>query len=205
MSRYDYEDNVRREIERMIALAIPPPITLRPATRQQDYGGIDVLYNVAISGTTHLQVRARLDRPDYAPDEDVTFRTTEPDMISARTYAPLMLFCWLRNGVAIHGKLVDIYKMDALLDPPLWKRHTTGNGDGTAFMAVRIEELFAAEALLRLGSPRGFADAWHGAARRLRDIMKDPADVPQPRQPTADPFDPANLRITPEQAQRLIR
>ena len=120
----------------------------------------------------------RWDRPEYAPDDDITFRTTEPSMIARRTYAPLMAFGWLRSGRFVAGKLVDVYGMDQAIDPPLVSRGRTPNTDGrTAFITVSVEELFASRSLLRVGDRAGWANALSDSDRRLQAIL-DRAGAP---------------------------
>ena len=55
-------------------------------------GGVDAVY--FINHRCKLQIRVRRDRPHYAADEDIAFRTTEPAMIAAVTYSPLAFFLW---------------------------------------------------------------------------------------------------------------
>ena len=96
----------------------------------------------------------QVDRPYNAQDKDVTFRSTEPAMIAAGTYAPLELFAWFQKHRLIAGRIVDIYQMARRVRPPLSERHVTGNGDGTGFIVVRMGELVDANALLRTGDPQ---------------------------------------------------
>lgn len=161
MSRYEYTLQVQREIEHMIKQAIPGRVRITKADLQADFGGIDVVYQ--INGKCPLQIRVRFDRPHYAADTDVTFRVTEPAMIAADTYAPLMLFVWLRQGWAVAGKLVDVYCMADRIRPPLTARPVIPNGDGgPGFHAVEIAELVKASALLRQGD----RDSWAAAVIR---------------------------------------
>jgi hypothetical protein len=169
VSRYGYSPATRAEIERAVRDAIPGRLRLTQASLQEDYGGVDLHYT--LNGSCPLQVRCRFDRPAYAPDVDVTFRSTEPPMIEARTYAPLMLFLWFRNGHYVAGKLIDVYRMAERADPPLDARPKRPNSDGTRWLAVGVGELHDARALLRQGDRDGWATACLGGAERLNRIV----------------------------------
>lgn len=171
VGRYEYSDAVRDEVEHMVRLAIPAPVRLTAATRPEDFGGVDLHY--ALTANCDLQIRCRFDRPPTAPDDDVTFRTTEPAMIEAGTYAPLMLFVWFRNGRAVAGKLVDVYGMAVRLDPPLADRDPMPDprGENAGFVVVTIAELVDAKALLRQGDARSWAPAVLGGDVRTRRIL----------------------------------
>src|SRR5262245_29475088 len=142
---FQYEPWVYREIERCMRLGmVRPGIPLKLATKQEDVGGIDATY--IVNHHVPLQIRARFDRPEYAADSDVTFRTTEPRMIAAGTYAKMALFVWFRGNHIVAAKLIDVYAMAEHIDPPLAKRPMTPNGDGTGFHSVTIAELLQASA-----------------------------------------------------------
>jgi hypothetical protein len=164
MTRYVYTDDTQRELEHMVHCAIPVSARLSRATVTEDFGGVDVHY--VLNGRCRLQTRCRFDRPAWAADQDITFRTTEPAMIRARTYAPLALFAWFREGRAYAGKLIDIYSMAERVE---LDRPATSNGDGTAFIVIRFSELFDAGAVLRLGDRHGWVAAClQGNERTLR-------------------------------------
>jgi hypothetical protein len=159
---YEYADWVVREVERAIRDAIPlPRISLKKASLEDDFGGVDFRYTV--NQSCDVQVRCRFNRPAYAADTDVTFRHTEPAMIEARTYAPLMMFLWLRDQRAVAGRLVDVYRMAANIAPSLAQRQWIQNRRGTRtyFTTVDMAELHASKALLRIG------DDDHWVAARL--------------------------------------
>lgn len=170
MTKYDYDTDVRHEIERAVRAAIPlPRVNLTRASLADDFGGIDAVYTV--NQSCKLQLRCRFNRPAYAADSDVTFRTTEWRMIAADTYAPLMLFLWLRAGHVVAGRLVDVYRMADRITPTLKERPPTSNGDGTSFVVVTIAELQAAGALLRMGDDdHWIAGCLGGNVRTLRII-----------------------------------
>jgi len=145
---YHYDDWVYREIERCMRIGmLPPGISLKLATKQEDVGGIDATY--VVNHKVPLQIRARFDRPAYAADCDITFRTTEPAMMDKRTYAPLALFVWFVGNHIAAAKLIDIYRMAESIQPKLGDRPAIPNGDGTAFHSVTIPELLQASAWLR--------------------------------------------------------
>lgn len=100
------------------------------ASLADDLGGIDAVYRV--NHRCELQIRVRHDRPPYADDEDVAFRTTEPAMIDAGTYAALAFFLWMVNGYVEAGKLIDVYRMAERIDPPLRAREPKAGPDGQA-------------------------------------------------------------------------
>jgi hypothetical protein len=153
----------------MLRDALPMGTRIQRATRAQDCGGID--YEYRANYRVPVQVRTRKDRPPFAPDKDITFRTTEPHMIAQATYAPLMLFVWMEKGYAIAGKLVDVYHMAMRISPPLAERPIINNGDGTGFVTVSIGELHDAQALLRQGDRRSWATAVLGGQKRLERIL----------------------------------
>ena len=168
-TKYEYSTSVQNEIEHMIRRAIPAPVRLRKATLAEDFGGTDIHY--MISATCGIQVRCRFNRPIWAADRDITLRTTEPAMIAAETYAPLILFLWFRDGYAKAGKLVDTYRMGGALD---LQRSSTPNGDGSSFIVVTIGELVETGSLLRQGDDHGGAAASNpgGNVRTLRIVNR---------------------------------
>lgn len=172
LSKYEYTGQIQAEIEHMVRLAIPlPRVLLTRATLGEDLGGIDVHY--MINGRCPLQIRTRFNRPAYAADIDVTFRSTEPSMMAAGTYAPLALFIWVRGQYARAGKLIDtatLYDYYPLEDPDKFTRES--NNDGTSWLAVTIPELVKARALLRQGDEREWAAARLGGNQRVLDIIK---------------------------------
>jgi hypothetical protein len=171
-SPYSYPPHIERQIGYVGSLAIGlPGITFSKATMAQDFGGIDAHY--ILDQRCPFQVRCRWDRPCYAPDVDVTFRLTEPPMIEAGTYAPLMLFLWFRDDVVEHGELIDVYRMYPELDPPLAARPPTQNRHGTrsSWVTVTNVELFKAQALLRVGDDHQWAPVLNGGDKRVREII----------------------------------
>lgn len=165
MTSYAYDERTKDEIEHMVRLALPGRVILRAPTLAQDFGGIDAHYQV--TSACALQIRVRNDRPAYAPDEDVTFRTSEPAMIVAGTYAPLMLFLWFWHGRARAGKLIDIYTLAEGIDLLRAARERRqANTDGTAWFPVRVSELYELGALLRQGDEREWAPVRLGGTQR---------------------------------------
>jgi hypothetical protein len=164
VTKYAYDEQIQREVERMARLAMPHGTRLEFADLKSDFGGIDA--TMLCNYHCPLQIRTRMNRPIWAADADVTFRTTEPRMMVAGTYAPLALFIWMRDGWAEAGKLVDVYRMFEQIDPPLGEREKIPNGDGTFFHVVTIGELHDAQALLRQGG----RDQW-AAAHLGGDVM----------------------------------
>jgi len=134
----------------------------------EDVGGVDVV--AVINHYAKLAIRARFDRPDWAPDIDVTFRETEPAMIDAATYAPLALFVWFHGFRVQAARLIDVYHMAARIAPALRARPIHRFGD-CAFVTVRIGELHDARALLRSSDGRAWiTDAYDGDARLTRIV-----------------------------------
>ena len=170
MNHYDYSPDVIEQLERVLRGALPSGTTIK-APLEADFGGVD--YTFTASYRVPVAVRCRFDRPYNAQDKDVTFRSTEPAMIAAGTYAPLELFAWFQKHRLIAGCIVDIYQMARRVRPPLSERHVTGNGDGTGFIVVRMGELVDADALLRTGDPQsGWGTACTGGMRRIEHILK---------------------------------
>lgn len=168
MPDYAYDDQTQREVGQMLRDALPGGTVLK-AGLQEDFGGVDVHY--VANYHCPIQVRCRFNRPAYAADIDVSFRSTEPTMIVEGTYAPLMLFLWFRDGYVQAGKLVDVYRMHDRISPMLAARPMQANGDGTAFCTVSIAELHEAGALLRNGGRDGWATSRLGGMRRVEQIM----------------------------------
>lgn len=168
-SRYEYSAREWAEIERAARLAFPRGTVLQRAPLEDDFGGIDAVYRV--NHSCELQIRVRHDRPAYAADEDVAFRTTEPAMIAAGTYAPLAFFLWMVNGYVEAGKLIDVYRMAEGIDPPLGSREPKAGPDGQ-FYVVRIEELYACGALLMVGGREKWAAARLGGERDLMRMLE---------------------------------
>jgi hypothetical protein len=167
---YTYDARTWDEVERMCRDALPGGSVLKPATLAEDFGGIDATYSV--NHRCALQIRTRHNRPAWASDSDITFRDTEPAMIAAGTYAPLLLFCWLRGGFGVAGKLIDIYRMAERVDPPLHARLVRRNFNGNhGFLTVTIAELHTAGALLRQGDRDSWATATLGGQQRLERIL----------------------------------
>jgi hypothetical protein len=170
VNKYGYTEQEWAEIEHMARLAIPGRAVLQRATLPEDFGGVDIHFKVDYH--CDLQIRLRKNRPAYAADRDVTFRDTEWRPIQQGTYAPLMLFIWLTKGFAVAGKLIDIYRMDEEITPPLRERESTPNsGDETGWVAVEIVELVRARALLRQGDRNEWAAAALGGNERTRRII----------------------------------
>lgn len=166
-SRYEYSAHVWGEIERTARLAFPSGTVLQRASHAEDLGGVDAVYRV--NHRCELQIRVRHNRPAYAADEDVAFRTTEPAMIADGTYAPLAFFLWMVDGYVQAGKLIDVYRMAEKIDPPLPAREPKAGPDGGQFYLVTIDELHKCRALLMQGG----RDKW--AAARLggeRDVLR---------------------------------
>jgi len=170
VTKYAYDDSVRREVERMARLAMPHGTRLETADLKSDFGGIDA--TMLCNYHCPLQIRVRLNRPIWAADTDITFRTTEPRMMGAGTYAPLALFIWMREGWAEAGKLIDVYRMYEHIVPPLLLRERVSNGDGTGFICVRIGELHDAGALLRQGGRDDWAPAHLGGDVATNRILE---------------------------------
>jgi len=160
----------------MARLAMPHGTRLEFADLKSDLGGIDA--TLLCNYRCPLQVRTRMNRPIYAADVDVTFRSTEPAMMKAVTYAPLALFLWFRAGWAEAGKLVDVYRMYEHLTPPLAERERRPNRDGTSYMLVRIGELHDAQALLRQGGRDNWAAAHLGGDIATQRILDRWAQAP---------------------------
>lgn len=176
MTKYTYDDSVRREIERMARLAMPHGTRLEFADLKADLGGIDA--TMLCNYHCPLQIRSRFERPIWASDSDVTFRSTEPRMMAAGTYAPLALFLWFQKGWAEAGKLVDVYRMYEQIDPPLVERKRVPNGDGSSFICVTIGELHNAQALLRQGGRDDWAAAHLGGNKATERILEQYAKAP---------------------------
>jgi hypothetical protein len=169
VNHYDYSPDVVEQLNRALRDALPSgtPIKAQP---EADFGGVDYIFTTR--ARIPIAVRCRFDRPFNAQDRDVTFRSTEPAMIAAGTYAPLELFAWFQHHRLIAGRVVDIYRMAARIRPPLQKRPITGNHDGTGFITVSMGELVDADALLRTGDLKGgWGTACTGGMRRIEHIL----------------------------------
>ena len=169
---YQYDDWVNEAIVRCVRGLLLPGTPLKRATLQEDLGGIDQHY--VVNQNVPLQVRARFNRPAFAADSDVTFRTTEPAMISARRYAPLALFVWFVDHTIVAGKLIDVYWMEQRLAPPLAQHPICGNGDGTAFHIVTVPELQAIHAVLKIFDGCHWATETLQGQMRLQRILESP-------------------------------
>lgn len=169
MNYYDYSPDVIEQINRTLRDALPSGTVIK-APLQADYGGVD--YTFTANHRVPVAVRCRFDRPHNAQDKDVTFRSTEPAMIRAGTYAPLELFAWFKQHRLIAGRVVDVYRMATHINPPLGERPVISNGDGTGFIVVTMGALHDADALLRIGDPQGgWATACIGGMRRIEHIF----------------------------------
>jgi len=184
VNHYDYSPDVVEQLSRELRGALPSGTAIK-APLEADFGGID--YTFTASYRVPVAVRCRFDRPWNAQDKDVTFRSTEPAMIAAGTYAPLEFFAWFQNHRLIAGRVVDVYRMAGRVRPPLSERNITGNGDGTGFIVVRMGELVDADALLRAGDPRGgWATLCTGGMRRIEHILATwKAPSPHGRRPAS--------------------
>ena len=152
--------------------AIPFNDHITRAAIAEDVRGID--YHYVVNDSCPVAVRVRYDRPVGSADVDITFRSTEPAMMRANTYAPLALFLWLVKGEFVKGRLVDVYRLFERADPPLTKRPLCGNGDGTRFLAVTIDELRHKdmEANLRTGTLQAWIAECLGGDQRTRRILR---------------------------------
>jgi len=169
VNHYDYSPDVIEQLGSTLRYALPSGTAVK-APLEADFGGVD--YTFTASYRVPVAVRCRFDRPYNAQDKDVTFRSTEPAMIAAGTYAPLELFAWFQKHRLIAGRIVDIYRMAGRVRPSLDERAVTGNGDGTGFIVVRMGELVDADALLRTGDPQGgWGTACTGGMRRIEHIL----------------------------------
>jgi hypothetical protein len=170
-SKYDYDPRVWAEVEHMVRKSMPPNSRLDRADLPEDVAGVDATY--VVDNRVPIALRVRYDRPAYASDIDITFRSTEPAKMAAGTYAPLMLYVWLVGGFAKAGKLVDVYRLYHNADPPLEGRDLCPNGDRTFWFPVAIEELHHTRSLLRQGDRDDWAAAVLGGNERLKHIIKN--------------------------------
>lgn len=170
MTQYDYPPWAEAEINRVIRNALTVGETLKRVSLEDDLGGIDAQY--VIQQTCPLAVRARFNRPAWAADIDVTFRTTEPRMIRNRTYAPIAFFAWFLDQRIVAAKIIDIYRMAETIAPSLEERLSVANDDGTAFLCVEIAELHKAKALLRLYDGNHWTTQVLGGELRLQRIIR---------------------------------
>ena len=169
MTTYMYETWQAEEIQRVVRAMLAVHIPLKRAALHEDYGGVDVHY--VINHQVGLQVRSRRNRPAYAADIDITFRTTEAPMMAKGTYAPLAVFFWFQDHHIVAGRLVDVYRMHDRLTPSLIGRPVCENGDGTGFQVVTMAELQGASALLKIYDGNVWAVATLGGDARLYRIV----------------------------------
>jgi hypothetical protein len=169
MTSYVYEPWQAEEIQRVVRSMLAVHIPLKRAPLHEDFGGVDVHY--IVNHAVGLQVRSRFNRPAYAADYDITFRSTEAPMMAKATYAPLAVFFWFQNHHIVAGRLVDVYRMRDRLTPPLLARPHCENGDGTAFQVVTIAELQDSSALLKIYDGNVWATATLGGDARLYRIV----------------------------------
>ena len=167
---YQYDARITDAIQRCTRELFPPGTPLRRASLPEDYRGTDFHYTV--DHRVPLQVRARFNRPAYAADSDITFRTTEPRMMAAHQYAPLALFCWFKDDHIVAAKLIDIYRMVDALAPGVAARPPTRNADGTGFHVVEMIELIAIGAVLRFFDGHHWATQMLGGEMRMYRIIK---------------------------------
>jgi hypothetical protein len=174
VTKYEYDERTKSEVERMVRDALPRGSVLHEVSLDRDFGGVDVVYRV--NHRCDLQTRCRFNRPWGSWAKDITFRKTEPRMISDGTYAPLAIFIWFQDGWAEVGRLIDIYRMDERIIPPLPERvvNYSGNGD---FVTVDIAELVGADALLRGGDRNAWATWATDGERRLARLLEKGALV----------------------------
>jgi hypothetical protein len=166
--RYAYSDLEWAEVGSMVRRAVPVGYRIQRSDRLADFAGVDA--TLLVNGRCPIAFRIRRSWPATSPDQDVTFRDTEPAKMTAQTYAPLILYCWFRGGYAVCGKLIDVYRLRQL-DPRLSTRDVTRNPDGTGFHVVTIAELVAIGALLFQGDRESFAPACLQARVRLAKIL----------------------------------
>jgi hypothetical protein len=170
--KYDYDDHTWAEVEHMLRKALPSNSRLVRSDLADDFAGVDATY--IVDGKTPVALRVRYDRPAYASDSDITFRTTEPPKIAAGTYAPLVLFVWTKGGFAVAGKLVDVYRLFHSVTEPLEERTSYPNhGDNTRWFPVPIEELVATKSLLRQGDRDDWAAAVLGGNERTKWLIRN--------------------------------
>lgn len=169
MTKYEYEDFVYAELARVLKGLFPPRTPLQRASRERDLAGIDAEY--LVNDCCPLALRVRFNRPAWAADADITFRTTEPRMIADQTYADLAVFAWFTGHQCVAAKLIDVYRMAERLEPPLTERPPFQNRDGTRFVFVEIAELHQTHSLLRLYDGHVWATAMLGGEVRLNQIL----------------------------------
>lgn len=172
--RFKYDDHTWAEVHRMARLALPHGSNLKRATVPEDFGGVDVRY--IVNHCCDLQIRCRFDQPIYSADKDVTWRSTEPAMIAAGTYAPLALFLWFRDDYAEAGRLIDPYRMAAEIDPPLDDpSRFHDHGSRGRFYTVEIWELVKCKAALMNGGRDRWAPTRANGERDTVRILKKAA------------------------------
>jgi hypothetical protein len=80
------------------------------------------------------------------------------------------MFLWLRNNYAVHGLIMDVYRLVDGLDPPLDDPSRLGpNGE---FYVVTHAEAHVRGAILMQGGRGGWAPARTGGERDLIRILK---------------------------------
>jgi hypothetical protein len=169
--KFQYEAWVYEEIGRCIRGLFTSGISLRRATLNEDFGGVDVHY--VVDHETPLALRCRFNRPAGAADSDITFRETEPRMIQAGTYAPLAVYFWFVDHHIVAGKCIDIYQMAEKLEPAFADREVCPNfDDGPGFYSVPVSELHEARALLKLFDGTVWATAVLGGEQRITRILE---------------------------------
>jgi len=182
MTKYGYSVPVEHEIGHMLSMAMRAFDRTVHATLQEDFGGTDFHYLI---GDLPVQARARFDRGQHFHGVDITFRSTEPAMIAAQTYAPLMLVVWLEGGLAELGYLVDIPSLDRAMRrgtiPPFDQRLPVVNRDRTRFYVVQHAELDIARSLIAVGDRYSWTRT--GPADRVTRIINKNA---RDRQVTID-------------------
>jgi len=180
MTTYQYDAWIYDEIKQTIRGLFGAGVHLAQASRAEDVGGIDAC--LTVNHRAQVQLRVRFDRPLYAPDDDIAFRLTEPAMIAAKTYAPLMLYFWMKGRRIVAGKCVDVYRMADGIVPPLADRPCIMANDGNGGLrTVRIEELYASRSILAFYDGIHWAFPLTNADVRFAVITSgDPDDLPLP-------------------------
>jgi hypothetical protein len=167
---YQYAPWVTDELK-VMCRGLFPGLEFQMASRADDLRGVDVY--VIVNHHAAMQIRCRFDRPKFASDIDVTFRDTEPAMMTAHTYAPLALFAWFR-GHRIHAaKLIDVYRMADAVSPSIadrsrWEPNVHG---GPGFCKVRIGELHDVGAVLRASDGAAWITECFDGDDRVRAIV----------------------------------
>jgi hypothetical protein len=168
---FHYSDDIQKKLYWCVKSLLAPGARIKRATLQDDFGGIDGTF--IANSKLPIQFRCRFNRPAYAADSDITFRHTEPDMIHARTYAPISVYCWFVDNDLKAARCVDIYRMARQLNPTFKERVWYTNGDGTRFCTVEIGELFKYGALLKLFDGHNWATGNLSGQVRLDRIYQN--------------------------------